>query len=341
MRIKKCLPFGRAVDSERKKLLLGDECMDFDIQAIKDKLIGFAHRTTTDLMSTGTELGRFTVAPTWMSTSKLADEAILTLPVMMDLGKLERLLTFQFAFRDYSILSLDDFIKGGFLNEEDPALLRAALLRAQELMAGAFGSSFSKVFQTFIDAIQDTYRAYDGAFLRFLIEEVLYRYGQLMSEPWSEGLKVAYNLQDIHSPGNAATLLTTLVNLIVPTRTNMQMFSWKETNSIKRVSKIGKLNKDKTNANDQKKDVKTSKIKLKRERKAARKLLSSPIPTINKVTSTNYCLKRLKKALKLSPLDCMYGAQCRYLHTIPTSTNKAEIQGVIEDTAHPGSISEK
>jgi hypothetical protein len=206
MRIKKCLPFGRAVDPERKKLLLGDEHMDFYIQAIKDKLIGFAHRTTTDLMSTGSELGRFTVAPTWMSTSKLADEAILPLPVMTDVGKLERLLTFQFAFRDYSVLSLDDFIKGGYLDEQDPALLRATLLRAQELMAGVFGASFGKVFQNFIDAIQDTYRGYDGEFLRFLIEEVLYRYGQLMSEPWSEGLKVTYNLQDIHSPGNAATL---------------------------------------------------------------------------------------------------------------------------------------
>ena len=62
-RIKKCLPFGRAVDSERKKLLLGDEYIDFDAQTIKDKLIGFAHRTTTDLMTTGTDIGRFTVAP--------------------------------------------------------------------------------------------------------------------------------------------------------------------------------------------------------------------------------------------------------------------------------------
>jgi len=223
-RIKKCLPFGRAVDSERKKLLPGDECMDFDIQSIKDKLIGFAHRTTTDLMTTGADLGRFTVAPIWMSTSKLADDALLALPVMTNVEKLKRLLTFQFAFRDYSVLSLDDFIKGGYLEEEDTALLRATLLRTQELMAGVFGSSFSKVFQTFIDAIQDAYRGYDGEFLRFLIEEVLYRYGQLMSEPWSESLKVAYNLQNIHSPGNAALLLTTLVNFIVPTRTNLQMF---------------------------------------------------------------------------------------------------------------------
>ena len=61
-----CLPFGRAVDSEREKLLLGDEYVDFDVQASKDKLIGF------------------TVTPIWMSTSKLTDDAILTLPVMAD-----------------------------------------------------------------------------------------------------------------------------------------------------------------------------------------------------------------------------------------------------------------
>ena len=119
------------------------------------------------------------------------------------------------------------------------------------------------------------------------------------------------------------------------------MFSWRETKSIKRVSKTGKLNKDKTNTNDRKKDVKTSKTKLKRERKAAKKLLSSTIPITNKVASSNFCLKKLKNTLKLSPMDCSFGAQCRYLHTIPTSANKAEIQGVIEDAAHPGSISEK
>jgi hypothetical protein len=123
---------------------------------------------------------------------------------------------------------------------------RAANLRAQELMAGVFGASYGKVFQTFIDAIQDTYRGYDGEFLRFLIEEVLYRYGQIMSEPWSESHKIAYNLQDIHSPGNAALLLTTLVNLIVPTRTNQQEFIRKETKSIKRVPKTGKLDKEKS-----------------------------------------------------------------------------------------------
>jgi len=68
----------------------------------------------------------------------------------------------------------------------------------QEVMAGVFGKSFNKVFETFIDTIQDTYRTYDGDFLRFLIEEVLYRYGQLMSEPWSENLKNAISMIFTH-----------------------------------------------------------------------------------------------------------------------------------------------
>ena len=259
---------------------------------------------------------------------------------MTNVEKLERFLTFQFAFRDYTILSLDDFIKGGYLKEDDTALLRAALLRAQELMAGVFGASYNKVFQTFIDAIQDKYRSYEGEFLRFLIEEVLYRYGQIMSEPWSEGLKVAYNLQDIHSPGNAALLLTTLVSLVVPTRANQTEFLRKESKSIKRVSKTGKLDKEKANTPNIN-DKKTTTGKLKRERRAARKLLPSLAPTPNKVSSTNYCLRKLKKVLKLSPLDCSFGTQCRYLHTVPTSVNKVEIQGVIENVAHPGSQSEK
>jgi len=90
----------------------------------------------------------------------------------------------------------------------------------QEVMAGVFGRSFNKVFETFIDAIQDTYRTYDSDFLRFLIEEVLYPYAHLMSEPWSENLENAHNLDNIHSPGNAVIPVATLVKRIVRTKNN-------------------------------------------------------------------------------------------------------------------------
>ena len=208
-------------------------------------------------------------------------------------------------------------------------------------MEGVFGASFSKVFQTFIDAIQDKYRDYEGGFLRFLIEEVLFRYGQLMSEPWSENDKLDYDLPDIHSPGNAAALLTTLVKFLVPLKGNQQEFIRKKSGTVTRVTKTEKLDKDKTStpvSNDKNKASK-SKNKLKRDRRVANKSL--PLPVTNKVPSANYCLRRLKKALNVSPQDCSFGVQCRFLHTIPTSANKVEIQGVIGNVAHPGSQSEK
>jgi hypothetical protein len=132
-------------------------------------------------------------------------------------------------------------------------------------MAGVFGASFSKVFQTFIDAIQDKYRSFEGGFLRYLIEEVLFRYGQLMSEPWSENDKLDYDLPDIHSPGNAAALLTTLVKLVVPLKGNQLEFIRKESDTVTRVSQTGKLDKDKTStpvSNDKNKASKSKKIRL-------------------------------------------------------------------------------
>jgi hypothetical protein len=163
-----------------------------------------------------------------------------------------------------------------------------------------------------------------------------------MSEPWSENDRLDYNIPDIHSPGNAAALLTTLVKLVVPLKGNQQEFIRKESGTVTRVPKTGKLDKDKTStpvSNDKNKASKSNKNKLKRDRRAANKSL--PLPVTNKVPSANYCLRRLKKALNVSPLDCSFGVQCRFLHTIPTSANKVEIQGVIGNVAHPGSQSEK
>ena len=157
-----------------------------------------------------------------------------------------------------------------------------------------------------------------------------------MSEPWNENDRLDYNIPYIHSPGNAAALLTTLVKLVVPLKGNQQEFIRKESGTVTRVPKTGKLDKDKTTtpvSNDKNKASK-SKNKLKRDK-------SLPLPVANKVASANYCLRRLKKALNVSPLDCSFGVQCRFLHTIPTSANKVEIQGVIGNVAHPGSQSEK
>ena len=191
-KIRLILPFGRALDLERKKLLLGDEGIEYNQKAIKDKLIGFSARTKADLMSTGADTSKYTIAPTWLSTKKLTDEAILNLPILQNLEKFDLLLRLKFAFRDYTGLSLDDFVKGVFLDDSDPALLRATLMRAQEVMAGVFGNSFNKVFDGYIGAIQDDHHNYDGEFLRYLAEKPLYLHGQHMSEPWSEGFKLVF-----------------------------------------------------------------------------------------------------------------------------------------------------
>jgi hypothetical protein len=341
-RIEKCFSLGRAMDSERKKLLLGDENIDFDAQKIKDKLIGFAVRCTTDLMSTGDDMGRFNVATTWLSTSKLSDDAILQLPVMKNIEKFERLLRFQFPFRDYTKLSLDDFVKGGYLKEDEIAILRATLLRMQELMAGIFGKSFSKVFENFIDLLQDKYLNLDVGFLRFLVEEVLYRYGQIMSEPWSESLKTSYSLIDIHSPGNAAILLTTLVKQIVPTRTNQSEYLRKESLQIIRTTKVAKLDSNATItpiSNNNVKAVTTAKNKNKRAKKAAKKL--TPLPSTTPKPLEIFCLKKLKNILNVDPQDCTYGAACRFSHRVPNTANKGEIQGIIGNKNHPGSVQDK
>ena len=49
------LPLGRALDLERKKLLLGDEGIKDNQKTIRNKLIGFSSRTKADLMSTGAD----------------------------------------------------------------------------------------------------------------------------------------------------------------------------------------------------------------------------------------------------------------------------------------------
>ena len=183
-------------------------------------------------------------------------------------------------------------MKDGYLKEEDTAILRSALLRAQEVMAGVFGASFSKVFENFIDAIQDTYRSYDGEFLRFLIEEVLYRYGNLMSEPWSKSLKEDYGLNDIHSPGNAADLLTILVKSIIPKKENQAAFLRKTSLSINRNSKVGISDKAipaTTKPNDKDKAAKATKNKRKKDKKVASKI--APNHSTNSKPSEIYCLK--------------------------------------------------
>jgi hypothetical protein len=341
-KIRKCLPFGRALDLERKKLLLGDEGIEYNQKTIKDKLIGFSSRTKADLMSTGADTSKFTIAPTWLSTKKLTDDAILNLPILKNLEKFDLLLRFQFAFRDYTVISLDDFVKGGFLDDSDHALLRATLTRTQEVMAGVFGNSFNKVFDCYIDAIQDDHHSYDGEFLRFLAEEVLYRYGQHMSEPWNEGLKLFYKLDDLHSPGNAALLLTFMFDNTKPSKTNEQEFRIKESKSLITINKSNKIissPSSQSNPVDSSKLKKAAKNKLRKAKKVLGPATFTPSP--KQTTSEVFCLIHLMNALKISTTDCHFGLGCRNSHREPNKANKSEFQKIIGSKSHHGSANVK
>ena len=347
-KIKKCFALGRALDLERKKLLLGDEGFEYDPKAIKDKLIGFSSRTKADLMSTGSDISKYAIAPTWLSTKKLTDEAIFCLPVINVLEKFDKLLTFTFEFRDYNVLSLDDFVKGGFLDDSDHALLRATLMRTQEVMAGVFGKSFNKVFESYIGAIQEEHHGYDGEFLRFLAEEALYLYGQYMSEPWNEGLKLVYQLDDIHSPGNAALLLSSMFERITPLKSNEQEYHRKLSKYVKRNSKSGKnlgaITQSITNLIGSSKLNKAANNKLGKVNKVARTATTviPPARVVTKQPSNEvFCFRQLKNALKLSTTACHFGLKCRNSHREPTKLNKTEIQKIVGGINHPGNNLDK
>jgi len=162
-----------------------------------------------------------------------------------------------------------------------------------------------------------------------------------MSEPWSENLKNAYNLDDIHSPGNAAILLSTLVKRIVPTKNNQSEYFRKDTHEIIRVAKVAKLDSSKslTPLSNINKVVTTTKIKSKNAKKVARRVASPPSTTLK--TSEIFCLKKLKNNLKVDPQDCSYGPTCKFSHREPNTTNKVEIQRIIGNKNHPGSVLDK
>jgi hypothetical protein len=266
----------------------------------------------------------------------------LNLPVLKNLEKFDLLLRFQFEFRDYTVLSLDDFVKGGFLDDSDHALLRATLTRAQEVMAGVFGNSYNKVFDGYISAIQDHHHGYDGEFLRFLAEEAFFLYGHYMKEPWSEGLKFVHKLDDIHSPGNAALLLTSMFNNIKPSKSNEQEFRWKESKLLIRNNKSGKTilpTSSQINPVDNSKLKKAAKNKLRKAKKAIGTTAIQPSP--KQTASEVFCLIRLMHALKISTTDCHFGLGCRNSHREPCKANKSELQKIIGNKNHHGSAKVK
>ena len=185
IKIRDQLGLRRALDSERKLTFLGNELLEFKAQFILDKLISYGLRMLSLTMSAGDSLEAKDYEPTWNSCRKICEEAIYSLPVFQQIEKLERLLNWKFSFRCYTDLSLYHFCKGGSFDESNRALVVDALRRDQEVMSIIFGESFRDVFTKYINDIMDTHSLYDGEYLRYMAEEVLYRYGVIMSDTWS------------------------------------------------------------------------------------------------------------------------------------------------------------
>jgi hypothetical protein len=133
-----------------------------------------------------------------------------------------------------------------------------------------------------------------------------------------------------------------LVKSIIPKVETQAEFLRKVKFSINRNSKVGKSYQAipaTTKPNDKDKAAKATKNKRKKDKKVASKI--APNHSTNSKPSEIYCLKKLKSALTLSTTDCTFGTACRYLHTIPTATNKVEISGIIGHISHPGLPTEK
>jgi hypothetical protein len=316
---------------------LGNELLDFDADYIRKKFISYGQRLSSLTISAGDTMSKLDFEETWNPCKKLCEEVIYTLPVIRSLDKFEMLLNWQFEFRNYNSLSLDHFSKGGFFDESNKALINDALRRAQEVMAIVFGDPFRDVFTKYIQDIMDKHNHYEGGYLRYMVEEVLYRYGQLMSDIWTTPLATFYNVTNLHEAGNAAKLLNIMVDRIVPSFPLQQEYLRSVTNRVIRNTSIGSpiLSVKKPSTS-----IPTKKKKITSMTSAAKIISSSSTPS-----RRSLCLKHLKFKLGISTVDCTKfqdtGIQCRNVHRTPDKGNKRELQHILGHKNHHGSPKEK
>ena len=274
--------------------------------------------------------------PTWSSCRKIFEEAIYTLPVFKNIETFELLLNWKFAYRCYTTLSLYHFCKGGYFDESNRALVIDALRRAQEVMSIVFGNSFRDVFTTYIDSIMDLYGQFDGEYLRYMAEEVLYRYGIIMGEAWTATQVSFYNIPNLHEPGNAARLLATMFSKITPDLSRQQEY-------LRSVStKIVRTTLPKPNAAPQ-----IHRTPIKKKKGTHPPLVKPPtkIQTPSKLSKGSLCLTHLKFKLGMTQVDCpkitATGRSCGHPHRTPTKGNKKEFQQIIGQAGHPGGTAER
>ena len=164
------------------------------------------------------------------------------------------------------------------------ALVIDDLRRAREVMSIVFGESFRDVFTKYINDIMDVYSLYDGEYLRYMAEEVLYRYCEIMSDTWSVTQASFYNVANLYEAGNAAKLLTIMVSKILPSLTMQQEYLRSVSGKITRTLPAKSSSTTSNNQfSSQKKKAKpslpTTNIQLKRK-------VSTP--------TENLCLPRLR-----------------------------------------------
>ena len=157
-----------------------------------------------------------------------------------------------------------------------------------------------------------------------------------MGEAWTATQTTFYNIPNLHEPGNAAQLLTTMFNKITPDLSRQQEYIRSVTGKIVRT--IG----PKSNAAPQ-----VHKTPIKKKQGAHSSLSKPPIQTkpLVKLSKGSVCLTHLKFKLGITQVDCLKltatGIPCGHAHRTPTKGNKKELQQIIGQVGHHGGTAER
>ena len=177
---------------------------------------------------------------------------------------------------------------------------------------------------------------FDGEYLRYMAEEVLYRFGIIMGEAWTTTQANFYNLPNLHEPGNAANLLTIMINKIVPGFAPQQEYLRVISTKIVRTAsgKSNPVQQTLMNPTPKKGTVHLSLSKPHTQPKASMKLSKGSL-----------CLTHLKFKLGITQVGCLKlqnsGIPCRNDHRTPTKKNKKELQQIMGQAGHHGTAAER
>ena len=141
----------------------------------------------------------------------------------------------------------------------------------------------------------DVYSLFDGEYLRYMAEEVLYRFSSIMSDTWSVTQADFYKVDNLHDAGNAAKLLTIMVNKILPSLTMQQEYLRSVSGKITRTLPV------RSSAVTSNKQVSVQKKKVK---PSFQKTITHLQRKINPLKG-NLCLTHLRFKLRMTQIDCL------------------------------------